>query len=113
MSSTTDGERVARFFTSARNVSIRLGKWPGGGRIPGGPYTITQILIGSATLVVGWWSRPFWGPSVGSFIVQLATLAIAAVGATWLSGRIPSTRRKIPSLTLDAFSAVTASSYGT
>lgn len=111
--SPNEDRRAARFFTSARRVNIMVGKWPNGGRIPGGPYTPVQMLIGSVVLVVGKWTLPYWGGLLGSSpLVQFIGLIIIAAGATWGSGKIPSTRRKLTDLSLDAVNAATVSSAG-
>lgn len=105
-------EQTARFFTSARRINIRFGKLPNGGRLPGGPYTLVQVAVGSLVLFVGWWTKPIWGPSVGSPLTQILALAVCAAAALWGSGKIPSTRRKIPDLLLGALSAVTVPGAG-
>jgi len=111
--SPNEDRRAARFFTSARHVNIMVGKWPNGGRIPGGPYTPVQMLIGSVDLVVGKWTLPIWGGLLGSSpLVQFIGLLIFAGAATWGSGKIPSTRRKLTDLSLDAVNAATVSSAG-
>jgi hypothetical protein len=113
MSDPLQSRRTARFYTGARRVTVLIGKLPNGGRVPGGPYTIVQIVVGSLTLLLGWNTRQIWGGAFGSPLTQLVALAAAAVAATWFSGKIPSTKRKIPDLMLDTFTAVVAPSTGT
>lgn len=113
MSDPLQSRRAARFYTSARRVPVLIGKLPNGGRVWGGPYSIIQIVVGSLTLLVGWNTRAIWGGAFGSPITQLVALAAAAAAATWFSGKIPSTKRKIPDLMMDTFTAVVAPSTGT
>ena len=112
MSTEQNAPQTARFFTGARRISIRFGKLPNGGRIPGGPYTLVQVAVGSVVLLAGWWTKPIWGPSVGTPLTQILALGVCAAAALWGSGKIPSTRRKIPDLLLDTLSAVTVPGTG-
>ncbi|CAQ03330.1 hypothetical protein ACR8AM_10950 [Clavibacter sepedonicus] len=112
MSDLQNASRVARFYTSARRIPILLGKWPNGGRIPGGPYRIVQLVVGSLVFVIGWNTRWLWGGSQIP-LAQLFTLVLVTAAATWLSGRIPSTKRKLPNLLMDSMTALTAPGHGT
>lgn len=103
---------VVRFFTRVRRVPILLGKL-NGWKIPGGPYTLTQMGIGSVVLVVGWNSKPLWGPLTGlSPFLQLGALLAFSAGATWAAGKIPQTNRKLPDLVQDAYGAFTVPASG-
>lgn len=107
------GERnVVRFFTGARRIPLLIGKFPQGGRIPGGPYRLSQLFVGSIVLVAGWNLRFVWGPLVGSPLVQIIALLVAAAGATFAAGRLPATRRRLPDLAMGAVTATTVSSVG-
>lgn len=112
MSDLQSPPRIARFYTSARRIPILLGKWPNGGRIPGGPYRIVQLVVGSLVFVTGWNTRWLWGGSQIP-LAQLFTLVLVSAAATWLSGRIPSTKRKLPNLLIDSVAALTAPGHGT
>lgn len=103
---------IARFFTRARRIPLLLGKLPGGGKIPGGPYTLPQISFGVVVFVVGWWTKPIWGPPLGAPLIQTATLLLVCAGVVFLSGRIPTTRRKLSDLALSALTAIHAPSTG-
>lgn len=103
---------VVRFFTRVRRVPILLGKL-NGWKIPGGPYTLTQMGIGSIVLVVGWNSKPIWGSLTGlSLFLQLGALLAFSAGATWAAGKIPQTNRKLPDLVQDAYGAFTVPASG-
>ncbi|MBT1543200.1 hypothetical protein KK103_15665 [Curtobacterium flaccumfaciens pv. flaccumfaciens] len=112
--STADQEHrtVVRFFTRVRRVPILLGKL-NGWKIPGGPYTLTQMGIGSVVLVVGWNSKPLWGPLTGlTPLLQLGFLLAFSAGATWAAGKIPQSNRKLPDLVQDAYGAFTVPASG-
>lgn len=103
---------IARFFTRARRIPMLLGKLPGGGKIPGGPYTLPQISFGVVVFVVGWWTKPIWGPPVGAPLIQTLALLLVCAGVVFVSGKIPTTRRKLSDLALSALTAVHAPATG-
>lgn len=111
---TTEPSGISRFFTRTRRIPIYVGKLPGGTRLPFGPYRVEQLAVGSIVLVVGFQTMRYWGPLVGSgALIQIVVLVIVSLGLTIVSGKLPSTRRKLPSLALDAATAVTVASTGT
>lgn len=111
MTAEQNEREIARMFTGARRISIKFGKLPGGGRIWGGPYSLVQVASGSAVLILAWATKSLWGGQLTP-LTQLIAVAIVSAGALWGSGKIPSTRRKIPDLMLDAIGAVTVSGTG-
>jgi hypothetical protein len=113
MSTAPEERETARMYTGGRRINILFGKLPNGGRIPGGPYTGTQLAAGGVVLVVGWMTMSLWGPMVGPPLVRIAALLFAFGLATFFSGKIPATKRKLPDLALDGFNAATAASFGT
>lgn len=88
-----DNRIVGRFYTSARRFQQRLGAFPDGSKIPGGPYTYTQIGVMAGVLILGWATMGVWGsgPPLGNFIM----LVIVAYGGGLLIGRMPKSRRNI------------------
>lgn len=111
---TTEPSGVARFFTRTRRIPIYVGKLPGGTRLPFGPYRIEQLAVGTIVLVVGFQTMRYWGPLVGSgALIQIVVLVVVSLGLTIVSGKLPSTRRGLPNLALDAASAMTVASTGT
>ncbi|MFJ3946069.1 hypothetical protein [Streptomyces griseoaurantiacus] len=42
--SASEEELIGRSYTRARKHPLVIGKLPGAGRLPGGPYTITQVM---------------------------------------------------------------------
>ncbi|WP_435740105.1 hypothetical protein [Clavibacter nebraskensis] len=107
MSNPPSSPRVARFYTSARRIPILIGKMPNGGRILGGPYSILQLVTLGFVFFTGWYTRGLWGPSM-SPLLQILTLVMVSGASTLAAGRIPSTKRKLPDLAMDAMAAVTA-----
>ncbi|MFJ6438231.1 hypothetical protein [Streptomyces sp. NPDC091416] len=60
--SASEEDLVGHSYTRARKHPLVIGKLPGAGRIPGGPYTITQIVtmvvvFGSLALTQSLWAR--------------------------------------------------------
>lgn len=113
MSTSSDERpRTARFYTSISRIPVLIGKI-GESRLIGGPYTPTQIVIGVLVLVIGYNTMPVWGPLVGSFaLVRIFALLVAAGFALWVSGQLPSSRRKIHNLVIDASGAAFAPGAG-
>lgn len=108
-----DPARTARFFTSIRRLPLMIGK-AGNTRLPGGPYTITQFLAGGLVLFVGYQTMTIWGPLVGQFpLVRLFALLGFAAGAMWLSGQLPSTKRKLHNMVADLAGTAAAPAAGT
>jgi len=103
---------IARFFTRARRIPMLLGKLPGGGKIPGGPYTLPQLSFGVVVFVIGWWTKPIWGPPIGAPLIQTAALLLVCAGVVFVSGKIPTTRRKLSDLALSALTALHAPATG-
>ncbi|GAA4492251.1 hypothetical protein [Microbacterium panaciterrae] len=113
--STTDAtpRRTARMFTAIKKIPTLIGKL-GEWRIPGGPYTLVQLVTGGVVLFVGYNTMSVWGPLVGGLpLVRLVALAMASVGVIFLTGHIPSTRRTPLNLLTDWFHASTRPVAGT
>jgi hypothetical protein len=60
VSSTGDGVLIGRSYTRARRSPLVIGKLPGAGRLPGGPYTITQIVTMVVVFVVLLVTKAVW-----------------------------------------------------
>ncbi|MER7111153.1 hypothetical protein [Streptomyces sp. NPDC000229] len=60
-----DDELIGRCYTKARRTPLVVGSVPGGAgrslRLPGGPYTLTQLAAIVVTFVVLILTRPLWG----------------------------------------------------
>jgi hypothetical protein len=60
--SASEEDLIGHSYTRARKHPLVIGKLPGAGRIPGGPYTITQIVtmvvvLGSLALTQSLWAH--------------------------------------------------------
>lgn len=94
---------TARFYTRSRKFPKVIGRFHDGTRIPGGPYTVAQVVIGGAVAFVAVTTRGAWG--TGSILLDLPLSLAIAWGAAWGAGRIPATRRNLLTVILGAFSA--------
>lgn len=77
---TSPPQEVLRWYTRARRIPRLIGKAPGGGHYPGGPYTLTQAG-GAATVLLGgqgtmdlWGRFGFWGNNLGLLGATILTL---------------------------------------
>lgn len=93
---------VARFYTKSRKFPRLIGRFHDGTRIPGGPYTFTQVLIGAAVLVVAFMTRSAW--SVGFMLGDIVVALAAAWGGAYLGRYIPISDRN-PIVTLPSAAA--------
>ncbi|OIV37011.1 hypothetical protein BIV57_13565 [Mangrovactinospora gilvigrisea] len=79
--STADEALVGRCYTRARRRPPVIGQVPGGGRIPGGPYTLTQVAVMAGMAAVMALTQSLWG-HFG--IVDLVLMAVIPWGSAWL-----------------------------
>lgn len=82
---------VGRFYTSARFFKQVFGSLPDGTKIPGGPYTYTQVGTMLGIIIGGWILRGVW--TIGSGIGDIVLLLAVAVGAGYLIAQLPHSRR--------------------
>lgn len=102
---TVPQEEIARFYTRSRRFPKMIGRMNDGSRIPGGPYTLTQVGVGGAVLLVMLVTRGLlW--STGEILLDLLVTAGVAFAPTWLVGRIPMTRRNLLFAFLDGAAAM-------
>lgn len=73
-----DSAQVMRSFTRAFKVPVLIGKIQGW-HIPGGPFTVPQVLLAVGTYVTAMWLRPVWG-RWGVLDYLAAALLAAPVG---------------------------------
>ncbi|MBG6184735.1 hypothetical protein IWX65_002713 [Arthrobacter sp. CAN_A214] len=93
--STQNHVQTGRFYTAARKFQQLIGVTPAGETIPGGPYTVTQFIVGIVVLVLGFISRPLWSQGA---LTDVLFIAAAVVGITYAVGRMPGSRRSIINL---------------
>ncbi|MGF0118761.1 hypothetical protein ACQFYA_20910 [Promicromonospora sp. Marseille-Q5078] len=78
---------AARWFTRARRIPILIGRAHDGSRIPGGPYTIGQVIAAAIALFVMWKTATLWAHFGW---VTNATVFIGVVaGVVILVGKLP------------------------
>jgi hypothetical protein len=78
---------VTRFYTSVRRIPTLVGKLPNGGFIPGGPYTLGQVVLLLLVAIGGFYTMPWWGggnADLGNFI----KLAMAVALTSMLSSKV-------------------------
>lgn len=74
-----------RCYTAARRTPLQTGQWAGGGRIPGGPYTLTQLGVMIGGFVVLTVTRPLWG---GGSYWDIAVVIVVPFTAGWAIHRV-------------------------
>lgn len=94
----------ARFYTRSRKFPKVIGRLHDGTRIPFGPYTIAQAVIGCGVAFVAISTRGSWGS--GTILLDLPVSLALAWAAAWGAGRIPATRRNLLTVIIGAVSAV-------
>lgn len=87
--------QTGKFYTAARKFQQLIGVTPAGEAIPGGPYTVTQFLVGIVVLALGFLTRPLWSMDM---IADVLIIVVAAVGLTYFTGKVPGSRRSIINL---------------
>ncbi|RLU82061.1 hypothetical protein CTZ27_31425 [Streptomyces griseocarneus] len=90
--SASEEELIGHSYTRARRHPLVIGKLPGAGRLPGGPYTITQVMtmvIAFGLLVM---TRDLWARFGG---LNFVLMVVVPWGLAWvlryarLDGRDP------------------------
>ena len=76
-----------KWYTRARKFPQLIGRTPDGTRIPGGPYTYTQVAAGVVTALV--LSQTTWLWAHGSLIFNATIFIGLTVGAVIASGKLP------------------------
>lgn len=101
--------RAARWYTRARRIPILIGRTSEGSKIPGGPYTLGQVIAFFAVVFGLWKTTGVWAVFDG---VTNATIFIAIVaGAVYGVGKLPRSGRNPLSWTVD-FAALTLRAPG-
>lgn len=101
---------VMKWFTRARRFPQLIGRTPDGARIPGGPYTVTQVVGAGAVLFVGTRTMGLWAHyGLLSNAVILASVTFAIVFGL---GKIPVGSRNPLSVSSGALRALSAPPTG-
>lgn len=98
-------ESVVRYYTRSRRIRQLIGSLPDGTRIPGGPYTIPQVLGGFSVIGLGAATMSIWGAGMNA-LLRPSLLFVAAYGAMWGLGRLRLGNRSPLALTLGAVAAL-------
>lgn len=106
---TEEHRETGKFYTAARNFKQLVGVLPDGTQIPGGPYTITQGLLGAGVLLLGFILRPIFG---GDLLQDSIVIVALALGTVYISGMLPTTRRNPVKLVGAVYRLTTHSSRG-
>lgn len=77
-----------KWYTRARKFPQLIGRTPDGARIPGGPYTYTQIAAGAGTAIVLAQTTWLWAHG-SSLLVNAAIYIGATLGAVFAAGKLP------------------------
>ncbi|NHB86148.1 hypothetical protein G7085_20930 [Tessaracoccus sp. HDW20] len=76
-----------KWYTRARKFPQLIGRTPDGTRIPGGPYTYTQVAAGVGTAIV--MAQTTWLWAHGSLLLNATIYIGAVIGAVIATGKLP------------------------
>lgn len=79
--------QIVRWYTRARRFPQLIGRTPDGARIPGGPYTITQVATAGVLMLIALKTTSLWAHY--GLIGNGLLLAGAVYGLIFLLGKIP------------------------
>lgn len=106
----TQSVEAARFYTRSRRIKQMIGTAPGGDKIPGGPYTIAQVIFGLIAAMLALMTRGLW--STGSVLLDLPLALMVTWAAAWASGKIPARQRNLLSEGQSILTAIRAPQIG-
>jgi hypothetical protein len=72
-----------KFFKTRIDQEL-VGRWPNGDKIPGGPYTLTQVVLGVSAGVFTLWSKNHLGWTSGNVLMDLAITVGVVVAVIYL-----------------------------
>lgn len=101
---------TVKYYTRARKFPQLLGRMPDGTKIPGGPYTVQQLIAAIAIIVIGGMTIDTWG--VFGVFGNVALLFGLAFGAVFLIGRLPMNGRNPLFALLGLYRVLNAPSTG-
>lgn len=97
-------EEIARFYTRSRRFPKLIGRMTDGSRIPGGPYTMTQVLSGGVVFLVAMVTRNLW--TTDAMLLDLIITAAITYAAIFVVGFLPLSRRNLVAAFMGAVSAI-------
>lgn len=77
---------IARWYTAGRRFPRLIGKTSDGTKLPGGPYTIHQLVVLVGLLWVGYQTMGIWGHF--GVMLNLAVLFGVPFGAAFIVGKL-------------------------
>lgn len=105
MAAVEETTEVVKWFTHARKFPALIGRTSDGKRIPGGPYTPTQLIVAA---VLGWLaSKTTWVWARFDRVGDLVAFAVLVGGPVFLLGRLPIGSRNPVRVLAGAVAAVT------
>ncbi|GAA4757769.1 hypothetical protein GCM10023328_47050 [Modestobacter marinus] len=99
-----------RWYTRARRFPQLIGRTPDGARIPGGPYTVTQVATAGALLFIALKTTSLWAHY--GLIGNGLLLAGVVYGVVFLLGKIPLGSRSPLAIGAGAWRALSAPTTG-
>jgi hypothetical protein len=78
---------VWRWYTKARRFPALIGKDASGRRIPGGPYTVLQVVAVPVAAVLLWNTQGLWGSTM-SGLARVIIVIAGTLGAVKLLGKV-------------------------
>ena len=91
----SDAQRVMRSYTRGLRIPRLIGRLTEDFTLPGGPYTLTQFMVGVVTIIVGYLTVGLWSgllPQLSvispQWVAMLALLPMGG-GAAKLAGFLP------------------------
>ena len=103
-------QQVVRWYTRARRFPQLIGRTPDGARIPGGPYTITQVATAGVMIFLALKTTSLWAHY--GLIANGLLLAGVVYGVVFLLGKIPVGSRNPLAIAAGAWRALSAPSTG-
>ena len=80
-------QTVVKYHTAGRRQPMLIGKDAAGRRLPGGPYTVYQLIAVAAVATTMWQTRTLWATEMTG-LSSLLVIGAAAIGAGFLTGRL-------------------------
>lgn len=77
----------AKWFTGARKFPQLIGRTPDGGKLWGGPYTITQVIIAVVGIIILWNTTWLWARF--SFVMNVLVGPGVLAAIVWSAGKLP------------------------
>ena len=103
-------DMTLQWYTRARRLPRLIGKVPGGHDLPGGPYTVTQVVGTACVVVVGYLTMGLWGPGGG--LVNYGILGVSALVCLIGLGFVKNTGRNPAAVGISLLGALAVPSRG-